>query len=179
MNGLLPADYEIPTSGNGGMFAKLEQGENRFRILDVPTMGYIYWIDKTPVRVKSASDAPSGEKPKHFWHMPVWMDDEVKLMDIDKATVIKDLKRLDDSDEWGNLLHYDVIVTREGQSLDTTYAVQPCPKADLPSEAAEAWTAFKDEYNGDDVFEGGQTSTEKENILPWKADDAKKPNKDA
>ena len=167
MSGLLPSDYEMPSSGNGGLFAKFQPGENRFRILDAPVMGYIYWQENTPVRVPSVSDVPSGEKPKHFWHMPVWMDDEVKLLDCDKQTVLKDLKRLDDSKEWGNLLHYDVIVNRDGQMMDTTYSVQPCPKADLSEEGAEAWVEFKKTFDKEAIFEGGKASSEKDETLPF------------
>jgi len=164
MSGLLPQDYEIPSSSGSGLFAKLQKGENRFRILDMPTMGYIYWDGNTPVRIKNAADAPSGEKPKHFWHVPVWMDNQVKLLDIDKATVLTELHRLDQSNEWGNLLEYDVIVIREGDSFETKYSVQPCPKKALPKEASDAWMGFKDEFNPNEIFEGATQSADKEKL---------------
>ena len=166
MSGLLPTDYELPDSGNGGLFAKLQPGENRFRILSSPVAGYIYWQDKTPIRVKSASEAPSGEKPKHFWQMPVWMDNDIRLLDCDKQSVLKDLFRLDKSADWGNLLEYDIIVSRDGQNMETKYTTNPCPKAPLPDNAKEAWTAFKDTYDPNAVFDGGKEST-KDSDLPF------------
>ena len=146
MSGLLPQDYEIPTAGSGGLFAKLEKGENRFRILAKPVFGYIYWSESTPMRVKSPTDVPTGEKSKHFWNMPVWMNDEVKYMEIDKATVLKDLAALDSNKEWGNLLEYDVIVTRSGEMMDTKYNTNPCKPTKLAAEAIEAWSDAKAEY---------------------------------
>jgi hypothetical protein len=147
MSGLLPQDYEIPSSGSGGLFAKLEKGENRFRILAKPVFGYIYWNESTPVRVKYTADVPTGEKAKHFWHLPVWMDNEVKYMEIDKATVLKDLAALDSNKEWGNLLEYDVIVTRSGEMLETKYNTNPCKPTKLTAEATEAWKDTKAEYS--------------------------------
>ena len=160
MSGLLPSDYELPESGNGGLFAKFQPGENRFRILSQPVYGYIYWQDKTPIRVKLVKDVPSGEKPKHFWQMPVWMDNEVKLLDCDKQSVLKVLFRLDKSADWGTLTNYDIIVSRDGQNMETTYTTNPCPKAPLPDNVKAAWTAFKDTYDPNAVFEGGQKSAE-------------------
>jgi len=164
MSGLLSSDYALPEGGNGGLYAKFQPGENRFRILGQPVVGYIYWNGKTPVRVKSASEAPSGEKPKHFWQLPVWMDNDIKLLDCDKQSVLKDLFRLDKSADWGNLLEYDIIVSRDGQNMETTYTTNPCPKAPLPDNAKEAWTAFKDTYDPNAVFDGGQESTEEEKL---------------
>jgi len=156
MSGLLPQDYEIPTSGSGGLFAKLEKGENRFRILTKPVFGYIYWNESTPVRVQSPTDVPTGEKAKHFWHLPVWMDDEVKYMEIDKATVLKDLAALDTNKEWGNLLEYDVIVTRSGEMMETKYNTNPCKPTKLAADVVKAWEEAKsdyDKYVKEDLFD--------------------------
>ena len=156
MSGLLPQDYEIPTGGSGGLFAKLEKGENRFRILAKPVFGYIYWNESTPMRVKLPSDVPTGEKAKHFWHLPVWMDDEVKYMEIDKATALKDLAALDSNKEWGNLLEYDVIVTRSGEMMETKYNTNPCKPTKLTATATAAWNEAKSDYEKyvtEDLFE--------------------------
>ena len=59
MSGLLEATYSVPSAGESS-FMKFVKGENRFRILDRPTLGYQYWQDdKTPVRIKKAGDAPN------------------------------------------------------------------------------------------------------------------------
>ena len=168
MSGLLPQDYEIPSSGSGGLFAKLEPGENRFRFLDEPVMGYIYWINKSGFRVKKPSDVPTGEKSKHFWNMPVWIDDEVKYMEIDKATVLKDLAALDSNKEWGNLLEYDVIVTRSGEMMDTKYNTNPCKPTKLAAEATEAWNDAKAEYSkyiAEDLFASAEQAEDEK--LPF------------
>ncbi|HCV04705.1 MAG TPA: hypothetical protein DG048_18870 [Pseudoalteromonas sp.] len=180
--GLIPTDYELPVSNTTSKFGKLEMGENRFRFLATPTTCYRYWTEDMNGNsqkhvIKNASDAPSGEKPKHMWAFPAWMDGEVKLMEIDKATVLKELVKLDKSAEWGNLLHYDVIVTREGHQRDTTYSTQPCPKSELPDEAKSAWQSFKDSYDPESIFDAGETTTDPSNLptndnqstteLPW------------
>ena len=60
MSGLLEPTYDVPSTGESG-FMKFVKGENRFRILDTPVMGYQYWQDdKVPVRIKTAAEAPSG-----------------------------------------------------------------------------------------------------------------------
>jgi hypothetical protein len=175
MSGLLPQDYEIPTGGSGGLFAKLEKGENRFRILAKPVFGYIYWDNNAPVRIQNPNDYKTDEKPKdlkHFWNVPVYMNDEIKYMEIDKATVLKDLAALDSNKEWGNLLEYDVIVTRSGEGMDTKYSTNPCKPTKLSAEAEEAWKDAKaeyDRYTTEDLFESELFPTKKteEEKLPF------------
>ena len=66
--GVLPSNYEVPQSNSGGLYVKLQPGENRFRILEAPTTGFIVWKDKQPTRYKAKSDVPAGsEDVKHFW----------------------------------------------------------------------------------------------------------------
>ena len=60
MSGLLEPTYYVPSIGESS-FMKFVKGENRFRILDTPVMGYQYWQDdRTPVRIKIAGEAPAG-----------------------------------------------------------------------------------------------------------------------
>ena len=122
MSGLLEPTYDVPSTGESS-FMKFAKGENRFRILDTPIMGYQYWQDdKVPVRIKTAAEAPSGEKPKHFWQVPVWDG-------------------------------HGVIVTRSGDGMDTTYTTTPCPKSPLTDDVKEALAEFKKDYEPDKVFE--------------------------
>ena len=165
MSGLLEPTYDVPSTGESS-FMKFVKGENRFRILDKPIMGYIYWQDdRTPVRMKTAAEAPAGEKPKHFWQVPVWSGSQVKILDITQATVQKQLTELDRNSEWGNLTEYDVIVTRSGDSLDTTYTITPCPKSPVTDEIKDAYADFKKTHEPDKVFES--TSTAEEEDLPF------------
>lgn len=151
--GLLPQDYEVPESGSANMFAKLEPGENRFRILAEPTVGWIHWEDKHPTRYKEPGDVPTGATDvKHFWFVPVWMNDQVSFLEMAQKSVIRELKFLDDSSEWGSIDKYDVIVRRDGEGLDTEYFVQPCPKKALPKAAKDAWAVMLPGYKPDMLF---------------------------
>lgn len=84
----LPDGYELPKSNSAYM--KFEDGDNEFRILASPILGWEYW-DKVPngsgkpVRLRyteenakiaslMASKNPDqqDQKAKHFWAMTVW-----------------------------------------------------------------------------------------------------------
>ena len=166
MSGLLEPTYDVPSTGESS-FMKFQKGENRFRILDTPIMGYQYWQDdKVPVRIKTAAEAPAGEKPKHFWQVPVWDGNFVKVLDVTQSTVQKQLTELDRNSEWGNLTDYDVIVTRSGDCMDTTYTTTPCPKSPLKDDVTTALAEFKKTYEPNKVFESTPTA-EGEEELPF------------
>lgn len=157
MSGLLPADYEVPESGGGSLFAKLQKGTNQFRVLDTPVTGYI-WFEETmdglkAKRTRDIGDVPTGEKPKHFWYIPIAMDGAIKLMEITQKTVLNELAMLDRSPMWGKLSEYEVIVTRSGDGLETTYSVQPCPKS--PNDMVKEYTEFKKGYKPENLFSDG------------------------
>jgi len=153
MSGLMQADYDLPSQGESS-YLKFVKGENRFRILAAPITGYQYWQDdRVPIRIKTASEAPQGEKPKHFWQVLVYSKGAVKILDIAQSTIQGQLLELDRNSEWGNLLDYDVIVTRTGDGMETAYSVTPCPKAKLDTSVADLLKTFKEDYNPDEVFE--------------------------
>ena len=163
MSGLLNADYDVPSSGESS-YMKFMKGENGFRILDKPIVGYQYWQDdRTPVRIKLANEAHAGEKPKHFWQVPVWNNEQVKILDITQATVQKQLLDLDRNSEWGNLSQYDVIVTRNGEGMETTYTATPCPKSPMTDEMIKSYKEFKADYDPNAVFESN-TATQEDDL---------------
>tara|TARA_R110002110_G_scaffold183311_1_gene389942 strand:- start:116 stop:616 length:501 start_codon:yes stop_codon:yes gene_type:complete len=165
--GLLEPTYDVPGGGDS-TFMRFQKGENRFRFLDAPIMGYQYWQDdKVCVRIKAANEAPAGEKPKHFWQVPVWSDGQVKILDITQKTVQRDLQNLDTNSEWGNLLGYDVIVTRSGDGMDTTYTSTPCPKSTLEDEVKTTFDAFKKDYDPKKIFETATSVDAKSDDLPF------------
>lgn len=45
-------------------------------------------------------------------------------------SVYGSIKELDESDQWGDPLMYDINIDRKGEGLDTEYVVTPCRKPD-------------------------------------------------
>lgn len=153
---VLPSSYEVPESGSGKLFMKLEPGETRIRILDKVTLGYIYWKDKKPYRVKDISDVPKGEEAKHFWFVPVWCNDQVSFLEMAQKTVLSELAFLNNSKDWGGLDKHDVTIKRTGEGMETQYFVQPVPPSNLPKAAVDAWKEMKPNYKPSNLFvEGG------------------------
>ena len=171
--GILPSNYEVPDSGSAGLYVKLEPGENRFRVLEAPTTGYVVWEDKKPTRYKDRADVPSGStEVKHFWFVPVWMNKEVKFLEMAQKSVIKELAFFDQNDDWGDLTDYDVIVNREGEGMETQYRTAPVPKKPLPREAKDAWSSMKDNYSPEELFKQDgvvyrQAATDSDESLPF------------
>ena len=74
-NPFLPDNYKVPAGASN--YYKLEQGQNKFRILGSPILGYEGWKDKKPIRKRmtekfTVNEVDEPEKIKHFWSMPVW-----------------------------------------------------------------------------------------------------------
>ena len=163
----LPTNYTIPDSQSNYM--KFEQGENRFRIMSSPIMGYEWWIEidgqRKPKRVTMEEqihpDDLNGEVPKHFWAMVVFdrRDSKIKILEITQKSIQRTLKGLANDDDWGDpkgSKGYDIVVTREGEKFETKYQVTPKPKKPLEDgiEALYKASNVKLEalYKGEDPF---------------------------
>ena len=72
MTGFLPDNYKRPEP-SAGNYAKLEDGQNRYRILSEARVGWLYWTeDNKPVRLKEKpealpADMRGGDKLKLAW----------------------------------------------------------------------------------------------------------------
>ena len=149
---------DIPASGSDGLFMKkLEQGENRLRILTKPIAGYVWWPENEnkPVRVKEAGEIKTGEDAKYFWFLTIGINDEVKFLEIKQKTILSQIKALSDNKEWGEVQDYDITITRSGQDLETQYTVVPNPKKAIDGEVAKKWADLKARYNADSLFTSG------------------------
>jgi hypothetical protein len=140
-NDFLPQDYEAPTGSNSYM--KLQDGENKIRILSKPIIGWLDWKDKKPFRfrMKEKPEKPMEKGPiKHFWAFLVWNYEAqaVQILEITQATIQKTIQDLSNNEDWGPPYYYDLKITRKGKDLDTEYSVMPSPKKDLLKEIKEA-----------------------------------------
>ena len=152
MDNFLPKDYERPTSEGGYM--KFQKGENVFRILSSPILGWEAWHEttekKTPMRFR-LDNKPTDLRPykeqriKHFWAMVVWNYNEkrVQILSITQATIIKDIEQHARDKDWGDPREYDLKVTRTGDNLETEYSIMAKPKVPVSSEIQKAFESSK------------------------------------
>lgn len=168
----LPDGYSIPEAGN--KYYKFQKGENRFRILTSPIVGMEHWnFDNKPVRTKMGvgvdisqvrpdKDGTPG-KVKHFWAMPVWdyEDGSLKVLEITQKGIMKAIKELASDKDWGSPVSYDLVVTRDGDGMETDYGVIPKPAKPVAKEASDALQAACEAgfdlealYVGGDPFTG-------------------------
>ena len=141
MSDFLPQDYEAPEGG--GNFMKLQDGENRIRIMSKPIVGWLDWKDKKPFRfpMKNKPEKPLEKGPiKHFWAFVVWNYEtqSIQILEITQQTVQAAIANLSKDDEWGAPYHYDIKITKKGKDLDTKYAVTPSPKKQITDEQSKA-----------------------------------------
>lgn len=161
----LPKDYDVPKGPSNYM--KLQQGDNVFRILDNPIIGWKGWVleggKRKPKRFRfdqKPTDPQQFEKGRidHFWAMPVWnyKDGLVQVLEITQKTIMSKIRSMAEDADWGDPKGYDIRVTKEGQDLDTEYDTVPKPHKPLPVEAENAWAETKIDlnalYRGDDPF---------------------------
>jgi len=137
----LPQDYEAPAGSAGYM--KLQDGENKLRILSKPIIGWLDWKDKKPFRfrIKEKPDRPMEKGPiKHFWAFLVWNYEAqaVQILEITQATIQKTIQDLSKNEDWGAPFGYDIKITRKGKDLETEYSVMPSPKKDLSDQIKKA-----------------------------------------
>lgn len=155
----LPQDYELP-QGGGGQYTKLEQGENKLRILTSPVIGWLGWNNKTPIRCRTKDEfngiqIEQGSKPKHFWALPVWnyKANRVEIWEVTQATILEAITNLTKNASWGSPVKFDLIITKSGQSLETSYTVMPQPHTDMTADQANA--LVNTPINLDALFSGG------------------------
>lgn len=157
MSDFLDPTYEVPASGANYM--KLKDGENKFRILSKPIVGWIDWKDKVPHRfiMTAKPEKPfDASKPiKHFWSFIVfdYADRGVKILEITQATIQNDIKNLSKDPEWDAPFSYDLKITRTGKEKETKYAVIPSPKKDLSDEIKKL--ALDKPCNLEALYSGG------------------------
>lgn len=170
----LPADYKVPSGGGGG-YMKLQQGDNKFRILSSLVMGYEAWttnkkcirkkdkLSKTWADYSSLLQKRDGVQvePKHFWAFFVWnrTDKAIQLLTITQTTIMKALESLALDEDWGDPSKYDIKINRSGEGMETAYTINPSPQRDLDDDVAELFLAYDKKL--DDIFdlEKGETAT--------------------
>ncbi len=163
----LPEDYKVPTEEK---YMKLKIGDNRFRILSSPIVGYIFWIEekddkgkltRKPVRLRMnelqsrAKESPRRDEIKHFWAMVVYNYDSenISILEITQRSIQNTIKSLQSDPDWGSPKKYDLLITRTGEGLDTHYTVTPKPSSKIDDKITEKYNSMH--INLEALFEGG------------------------
>ena len=170
--GFLPDDYVPPSSGH---YMKLNNGENRFRVLAPAVLGNVFWRTgdkgREPVRRRRGEpvmnneleidDEGRQERINHFWAFPVWNQTEqkVQILEITQKTIQSAITVLFKSPDWGDPEGYDITINKSGSGRDgTKYFVTPGRAVPTSPEALEAFAeaAINMEalFTGDDPFSG-------------------------
>jgi len=127
-----PSDYSPPKS-TSTKYLKLQEGENRFRILSQPIFGWEDWVDNRPMRYRIDQKPPRPSNPKmlirFFMSMIVWSvtTEQIQIFHVTQATIRTAIENLCKDPEWGSPFTYDLKVLRKGEGKDTDYLVSPVP----------------------------------------------------
>lgn len=162
-NPFLPNGYTVPKTG--GNYMRLQDGENKFRVLTPAVVGFEYWTkDNKPVRLKEfpigipqdikedKEGNPTRVKP--WWSFVVWnyKENKLQILSLTQATIMEQIQGLFADEDWGDPKGYDLVIRRSGEGLETTYTVSPKPHTNLPMEAANAFASTPVDLNA--LFEG-------------------------
>lgn len=156
----LPEDYQEPKTAN--FYMKLQDGENRFRILSKPILGWEDWEDRKPVRFRLDAKPLTSIDPKkpirHFWAFIVYnyKEEQTQIMEITQSTIRRQIEALCSDKDWGPPYHYDIKIIRTGESMETEYTVNPVPHKPLDQKIFESFENRKCNlealFSGEDPF---------------------------
>lgn len=138
----LPVDYKIPKANKGYM--KIQEGENKIRILSKPILGWEDWNDKKPIRF-TMNNKPvplDSKKPlKHFWSFVCWnyLDKDIQILHLVQNSIKHKIQTLVDDPDWGSPYNYDIKIIRRGEGMETEYDVNPLPHKDLGQDIIQAF----------------------------------------
>lgn len=166
----LPEDYKPKSTGSNYM--KLEQGENKFRALDKPIIGYELWIDKKPKRFRISENIPqelvskaAEQMPedrlnptKEFWAMPVYnyKTETVQILQVTQQGIMRDILTYTSDGDYGSPLGYDLKIVRTGEGLETRYQVIASPPKPIDEGITKMYKdmgiKLEELYRGGDPF---------------------------
>jgi hypothetical protein len=142
----LPEGYKEEKQSNAYM--KLQEGENRIRILSEPIIGWEDWTaDKKPVRFrdneKPAKSIDPAKPVKRFWSFVVWnyKEERIQILHLTQASIRGPIQDYCEDRDWGNPCFYDIKITKKGGDTLTKYTVSPVPSKEVAPHIVEAFNA--------------------------------------
>lgn len=181
MSQFLPDEYKVPSKADG--YFKLQQGDNRFRIMTPAIIGWEWWVredgtiktktdrpqpgDK-PVRVRADGTVPveAAETVKHFWAFVVYNYEakQFQILEVTQKGIQRTIRGLQRDTDWGEPTAYDIMITKTGEKMETEYEVKPKPAKPLEAEITEAFKKVSINlealYDGADPFKTEEGSEE-------------------
>lgn len=157
-------------SGGSGSYMKLEQGENKIRIVGTPEdggfiTGMIGWGEddegnRKPYRWQVDETQPHTfkDKPKEFFAFKIYnyATESVQVLEITQRGIKDQLVTLGNDEEWGDWRKYDIAIIRNGEGMETKYAVTAKPHKKLTDEQRKIILGQKVDlsalYRGEDPF---------------------------
>lgn len=156
----LPENYESPRSFNNYM--KLQDGENKIRILSRPIIGWEDWLNNKPIRFrmneKPAKPIDAKKPIKHFWAFIVWnyAEEQIQILQLTQASIRGAIESLVNDKDWGSPFFYDIKIIKSGEKVDTKYMVNPLPHKPVSEEIKQAFHERRCKldalYDGEDPF---------------------------
>jgi hypothetical protein len=159
----LPPGYEMPKTNSS--YFKIQQGENKLRLLSKPIVGWLDWMEipgggKKPVRFphdkKPLAPINPDQKINHFWTFIIWdyKDDtgKIKIWECTQSSVQTAIQNFSKDSDWGDPYNYDIKIFRTGESAKTRYAVNPVSPKPIDTAIKNAFMAIPINLNA--LYEG-------------------------
>ena len=116
----------------------------------------------TPIPIEDQESADLDDRTgeprlaKHFWAMVVYNYNlkRIQILELTQKTILRTVKGLAKSKEWGSPLGYDLTIVKSGKSFDTTYEVIPSPPRPLSKDVVEVWEDANSRVNISLLFTG-------------------------
>lgn len=144
-NAFIPEDYKPPTGGGG--FTKLQDGDNRMRILSSPLMLWIVWNNGQPSRIPYSKPKPTkgqGQKDsvKHGWGLIIWnyATEAIEVFELDKQDIISAITSYSKDKDWGHPKNYDIVINKSGSGMETEYKFVAKPAKPVSDVIITAYT---------------------------------------
>jgi len=133
------SDYD--PSETSGIYMRLEQGDNRVRIVSEP--------------YKFKREFPTSDQPvqRYGWAVIDRADGELKYLEVGPM-IFGQIVALNEDEDYGDPTTYDLKIKKTGEMLETRYTVIPGKIEELTREEVElAKTADPDTVfgNGEDI----------------------------
>src|SRR3990167_3730136 len=134
-----------------GQFAKLQDGENRYRFLSEVVYGWEGWKDKKPFRHEGMECKIKPEDVdknsygnlaiSFFWAAVVWnyKEKKIQVLSLTQTTIMDVLYDYTQQEEFGDVHGYDIKINRNKEGDKVTYITTAMPPKPVAKEIAELY----------------------------------------